>query len=168
MFFTNITAAIMKKFPLFNFIMLLLLSLMLSSCDGNTQNLADNEQENLLIGNESTELQPLTGTSWHVEKLSGITIPGVVDIRKLTLLFKANTVAGFSGCNNFQNKYVLEEQKITFLPVASTMRECLDSDKVIFESAFLKLLAKVDTFQLNSERLVLIVKGSPVIVMQPL
>ena len=158
----------MKKTSLFNFVILLLLSLMLSSCDGNTQNLTNNEQGRLLIVNASTEVQPLHGTSWYVESLNGVVIPAIVDMRELTLLFKADKVAGFSGCNNFQNKYVLEGQKITFLPVASTMRECLKSEKVIFESAFLKLLATVDTFQLNSERLVLSAKGSPVIVMQPL
>jgi len=104
------------------------------------------------------------------EQLSGsyiVTMLGDKDIlnHKLTISFdkEKNHVSGYSGCNRFSGSFVLKEKKITFGPLASTRKMCLDDANRI-EHDFLTALNEVTSFALDNNGLTLLKDNNPLLV----
>lgn len=57
-----------------------------------------------------------------------------------------NTVAGYSGCNRFSGGFTLEGEALSFGPLLSTERACIDS--MDLEAHYLQALAKINRVEI--------------------
>jgi len=72
----------------------------------------------------ATETMPrhLAGKTWLAEDIGGA---GVIDALQSTVaIAEDGGVSGFSGCNRFSGKAVIDGAKMRFGPLASTRRAC--------------------------------------------
>jgi heat shock protein HslJ len=81
--------------------------------------------------------------------------------RPPTLRLDAATAraSGFAGCNRFTATYVLDGDRLTFGPIASTRRACPDGMDV--ERSFVAALADVTTYQVAGTTLTLAGAAGP-------
>lgn len=70
----------------------------------------------------------------------------------LTLNFTENTLSGYSGCNAFSGSFSLEENQITFGPIASTKKMCPEINN---ESMLYKAFENTQELKLDANTLVL-------------
>ena len=110
---------------------------------------------------ESSEVstsKPITGEKWVWEKTvmnnDEVTTPNQAEA--FTVTFDAEgQVTGTTDCNNFFGSYEIENNKITFGPLASTKMFCEDSQENVFHG----FLGEVGSFFIDeSNRLVLEIK----------
>ena len=85
----------------------------------------------------------LDGTRWRV---AGGTA---------TLQFEGDHATGSGGCNQYRAPYTADGARLTFGPVISTKRACLDEGANRQETAYFNALEKVASFTMTGERLVL-------------
>lgn len=106
----------------------------------------------LLACNSSTTLSPpetLPG-SWLVESIKN---KAVISQSTAQLTFgQKNNLSGSASCNNISTSYSLQNNSITFGPIATTRKMCLPA-LMEQESLLLQALAKVKRFQLNNGQL---------------
>ena len=60
-------------------------------------------------------------------------------------------VQGFSGCNRLMGSYELKEEKLTFVPMASTRMACRHGMEL--ESAFMQALEAAAKWKIEGEHL---------------
>jgi len=106
----------------------------------------------LLACNSSTTLstpETLPG-SWLVESIKN---KAVISQSTAQLTFdQKNNLSGSAYCNNISTSYRLQNNSITFGPIATTRKMCLPA-LMEQESLLLQALAKVKRFQLNNGQL---------------
>ena len=68
-----------------------------------------------------------------------------------SITFEDQNVYGSTDCNNFMGSYELDENKISFGPLAMTLMYCEGSQ----ESDFMNMINSVDSAALNNEELLL-------------
>lgn len=97
--------------------------------------------------------EALVGYSWKLIELNGSQISYAENQRpvEFTLLDNENKTNGFAGCNNFMGTYTLKGDTLTFSPLATTRKACLDIK--INESEVLKAFAEVQTITLKNNKL---------------
>lgn len=90
----------------------------------------------------------LKGTSWN---LVAINDQPVLDDSAPTLVFEDGQVRGNGSCNSFGGEYTLDEGKLTFGSMFSTMMYCEGlSDQ---ESAYLQALEAAASYQVKDNNL---------------
>ena len=90
----------------------------------------------------------LKGTSWN---LIAINDQPVLEDSAPTLVFEDGQVGGNGSCNSFGGEYTLDEGKLTFGSMFSTMMYCEGlSDQ---ESAYLKALEEAASYQVKDNNL---------------
>lgn len=101
--------------------------------------------------------EQLAGTSWRLDELGGqrpVPIPGggVVSLR-----FSGGEprVAGYGGCNQFNGSYTQNDASLTFGPLASTRRACVEPRANTQEVTFLRGLESTTRFEIVGDVLVL-------------
>lgn len=62
-----------------------------------------------------------------------------------------NTVAGYSGCNRFSGGFTRQDEALSFGPLLSTRRACIDS--MDLEANYLQALAKIDRVEIVEREL---------------
>jgi heat shock protein HslJ len=114
------------------------------SC-GNSKDLVAKE-------NNQKVMEEISGT-YVVSSINGTDY----SLNKLTIQFEENskTVSGFSGCNRFTGTYTLEEDSITFGPLASTRMACQE-EKNNMEQEMITTLSGVNTFSIKGQELILL------------
>jgi heat shock protein HslJ len=73
----------------------------------------------------------------------------------LTLEFGVNSATGFGGCNTFRAVYSADGGTITFEPVVSTRRACIDDAGNAQESAYLNALGSATGYTLSATSLII-------------
>ena len=70
----------------------------------------------------------LAGSEWVLVSLGAADAPTeVIEGSGVTLNFGAdNRVSGFAGCNQFSSTYTINAGALSFAPIASTRRACVD------------------------------------------
>lgn len=103
----------------------------------------------------------LSGTNWNVVGLNGEPVSGG---GAPTLLFNTEgRASGSTGCNIFTGTYTKQGDKLSFGPLASTRKACLDETAQL-ENTYLKALARVSRVQADGRQLVLrAADGTPLI-----
>lgn len=95
----------------------------------------------------------LDGTSWELVSM-GQQPP--ITGSTITIAFEDGQVKGNSGCNSYGGEYKLRGDKIEFGMLMSTLMVCVDTSMVEQESAFMRYLGEVRTFELADRQLQLI------------
>lgn len=102
--------------------------------------------------------------TYQMKKLPSETLQGefviksinnsVVSKSDLTVYFNENesTISGFSGCNQFTGKFILNSNTIKIGPLASTRMLCSEEKNEV-ETSLLKALSEVTSFELNNDSL---------------
>jgi len=95
----------------------------------------------------------LESVSWRLSSLAGETPPvSTTMARPIIARFEAGRVSGFSGCNNFMGSYAVEDDVLTFGPLAGTMMACAEPDMAI-ESAFRAALSDTTRYSISADQL---------------
>ncbi len=96
----------------------------------------------------------LAGTQWQLTELNG-SAP-LASAEPITLSFtSADQAGGNTGCNSYRGSYRVAGSSLTFGPLASTRRACVDPGLMTQEAAFLQALGAVTTYELSTGQLVL-------------
>ena len=114
----------------------------------------------LLAGCGTTELsaaepaKPLTGTEWKLAEIDGKAVAVTEGLRTPTLQLDAATkrASGTSGINRFFGSYESSGAALKFGPLAGTKMGGPPA-AMAAESAFLKAMASVTSFNIASNRL---------------
>ena len=118
---------------------LLVLSLAVASCGGETEPAADPGA--------------LEGTPWLLAGgLPGVEIPAETS---LSVTFEGGQVSGFSGCNTFQGTYALKGESLSIGPLATTRMACAEPVMQV-ESAYLEALGSTSAWAVEGGQLVLL------------
>ncbi|MEJ5313447.1 MULTISPECIES: META domain-containing protein [Anaerolinea] len=126
----------MKKLFVLCLICLILLSVVLSACSGN-----------------SGEQNPLKGTVWALETLGeSAAYPGV----DVIIDFGDGEVQGNTGCNNFSGKYSIKKETIEFKDISMTMMACQEPAINAQENAFLNALQLARSYRTDGNMLELL------------
>lgn len=84
--------------------------------------------------------EPLAGTSWVLTELNGRPPVASPDVPTPTLAFAADRASGNGGCNQFNGSYTQAGDGLTFGPLASTRRACVNEAGNAQETAYLQAL----------------------------
>ncbi len=101
------------------------------------------------------ENDAIVGQKWQLVTLEGQDVE-MADNQEQAIYFELqeedNLVMGFSGCNNFNGTYTLEEgMRIRFSQMLSTMKACPDVD--VDEQAVLEVFELTDNYTLSDGEL---------------
>jgi heat shock protein HslJ len=98
---------------------------------------------------------PLAGTSWQLVELNRK--PPVAGGPTLTLAFAADEplASGFGGCNQFSGPYTQDGSSLSFGPLLSTQRACVDAALNTQEAAYFQALESTDRYAIADGQLVL-------------
>jgi putative lipoprotein len=101
----------------------------------------------------------LENTYWKLTRLGDAPVTATSQQREphLILTSESRRVTGSGGCNRFSGSYELDDNRLTFSQMASTMMACLDSMET--ETAFLKTLTQVRTWKITGQQLELYGSG---------
>ena len=111
-----------------------------------------------LAGHYKLQKQPaaqlkLTAVRWKLTELMGqavaVTEP---DMTPYLQFGEDGRVSGFAGCNQFTGAYETEGLRLTFKPMATTQKACLNGSA---ENVFLETLQGTDNYSLNDSGLAL-------------
>lgn len=92
----------------------------------------------------------LTNTYWKAVSFNDEAVE--VKTKEPFIQFKADgTTHGFLGCNNFTGSYEISEQALTFKPLASTQKMCIEQMDV--ETTMSTVLSTATEFAINGETL---------------
>ncbi len=95
----------------------------------------------------------LTNTYWKAVTISGEAI--TVENKEPFVQFKDDgSTNGHLGCNNFSGSYEVNEQTLTFNPLASTKKMCVSQMDI--EAAMSAALAATAKYSINGEQLTLL------------
>jgi heat shock protein HslJ len=113
-------------------------------------------------GSSETTGTPLEGTTWRLVEIDGQAVaPGATaEPPRIHLDATSKAVTGSTGCNSLTGIYKLEGAKLTFGPLAMTLRACMKGME--FETAMGKALAMVNGYELSGSKLTLTGDGSVV------
>jgi heat shock protein HslJ len=128
----------------------------------NARRFSFNDQGRLeiLFGNESdpdqvlvyaSSAKPLTGTNWILISSGdpAAPLPVPADVVITAVFTPDNYVSGFSGCNQYNASYILEDQQITIGPIASTMMACPTGME--FEQTYLQALGAAEQVAISGQ-----------------
>jgi len=97
----------------------------------------------------------LEGPTWVVQEMSvDGTMTEPIPETPPYAVFEDGTVAGSSGCNNYNGAYETDGDSMTIGPLASTLMACT-SELLGQETFYFGLLAQVDSYEVNGDELAL-------------
>jgi heat shock protein HslJ len=88
----------------------------------------------------------LVGSDWHVADIGG---HAVVDSSQTSMTFAAEgNVSGSTGCNHFTGTAKIEDDRVSFSPLATTRKACA-GELATQEQTFLKAIESVHRFAID-------------------
>jgi len=133
------------KTQIFTLLMIALLAVSCSATKKTKQQAMDDTTDTTIIGSE-----------WELAIFDGKPVSPAPNQQQAThfILQKDGKVMGFTGCNNFNGSYTLEEGKnIRFSKMASTKKYC--PDLPVEEYGFLQVFEQTDNYLVNGNTLML-------------
>jgi len=109
-------------------------------------------------GDGKNKPQLLSFDQWTVTSInenSGFSVNPTI-----SLSINDKTISGNTGCNNFNGRFTLKGNKISFGQMASTKMFCKNMDT---EDLFFSTLEKVDSYTIENNELILLNKASEVV-----
>ena len=118
--------------------------------------LLDDKGGTLLVFEPQEEVS-LEGTAWEVISYNNgkEAVVSVIIGTEMTAEFGADGIlSGFSGCNNYNASYELDEENINIGPAASTRKYCPEPEGVMEqEGQFLAALETAARYEIENDRL---------------
>ncbi|AXH16073.1 hypothetical protein CP985_11330 [Malaciobacter mytili LMG 24559] len=102
--------------------------------------------------------QKITNKYWKLTQIENSASMVYPKQREAHILLKEQKVAGSDGCNRIMGSYTLNENKITFSRVASTMMACLQGMQQAYK--FKINLEKAQNFKIENDKLLIFDKDS--------
>ncbi|MGY6270543.1 META domain-containing protein [Achromobacter denitrificans] len=133
-----------------------LLAVALAGCAGST---GGARPQGAAAANAASSADSLAQTSWELVRWTGQggasrDIPHGDNGEPVSLTFLAQgkqyRVNGFSGCNRYMGSYKLEGGKLHIDAPATTRMACVPPERARLETDYLRGLATIDTFTLDS------------------
>ena len=93
----------------------------------------------------------LSGKRWKLKEVNGVAVKSTRAYLEFDL--KAKRFSGDAGCNRVAGGFSLDGTRLRFSQVISTKRACADQEIQKVENDFLKALAEVKAFQIESRML---------------
>ena len=105
--------------------------------------------------------QPLEGTRWVVTSIiSNDAVSSVPVGAEASLAFDASSVAVETGCNSGSGSYEIQDDVITFGPIATTLKMCVDEGIAALEQAVLGVIQGEVEYDIDGNTLTLIKDGT--------
>ena len=102
----------------------------------------------------ATAARPLVGTRWVLVEIDGQPAGSGADGRPADFqLDETGQAAGFGGCNRFGGGVTVEDDRLVFGPMMSTMMACAEAERV--EQAYLAKLVGPVRYSISGDDLVL-------------
>jgi heat shock protein HslJ len=113
----------------------------------------------------ATGSQPsLVGTAWVLAELDG---RPALDEPQVTLYFNDGELGGDAGCNAYGGSYEVENGALRIDEVFSTLRMCLEEERMTQETDFLGALRRADSYRVAGERLEIVDEaGATILVLE--
>ena len=93
----------------------------------------------------------LTGVRWRLTELMGQAVTATEpDMTPYLQFGEDGRVSGFAGCNQFTGAYEAEGLRLSFKPIATAEKACLNTS---IEQQFLTTIQGIDNYSLNDSRL---------------
>jgi len=100
--------------------------------------------------------QPLVGTRWVVTStVANQGVSSVPESAQASLVFDATSVAVETGCNSGSGGYEATDDVITFGPIATTMKMCVDEGIAALEQSVLAVLQGEVEYEIDGNTLTL-------------
>ena len=137
--------------------------------DGATATLDDTT---LTLAKDSTTLtlqdesvlnpdQPLEGTRWVVTStIANEGVSSVPESAQASLVFDATSVAVETGCNSGSGGYEVQDDLITFGPIATTLKLCVDEGIAALEQSVLNVVQGEVEYDIDGNTLTLMKDGT--------
>lgn len=107
--------------------------------------------ENYKLKKQNKTEPTLTGVRWKLMEIMGQRVAATEpDMTPYLQFGEDGRVSGFAGCNQFTGAYETEGLRLTFKPMATTEKACLNAS---VEQQFLTTLQGVDNYSLNDSGL---------------
>lgn len=107
--------------------------------------------ENYKLNKQNKAEPSLTGVRWKLTEIMGQTTATTEpDLTPYLQFAEDGRVSGFAGCNQFTGAYETDGLRLTFKPMATTQKACLNAS---IEQQFLTTLQGVDNYSLNDSGL---------------
>lgn len=113
----------------------------------------------LIAGDRGQSTASLTDTYWRPIEIASehATLGAGEKELHMVLAGEERNVHGFSGCNNFTGTFELDEDRLTFGPLASTRKTCFGGMEQ--EHAFLGALGATERYEIQGQNLALFGDG---------
>jgi len=97
----------------------------------------------------------LANTQWMLKSFGSASVEQMVAEKSpITLKFEAGDRAGGSGgCNSYGSNYQVQGNRLSFGPILSTKRACLEDALTQQEQQYFRALESAGTFTLTDDRL---------------
>ena len=130
--------------------------------DGEVLELLDNERIALKFKADSKEESDvkLEDKKWLLESIKGTAVEVKGDAPFISFDLSKQIAGGNTGCNLFGGSYVAEGSKLTIKGTFSTMRACIEDNRMDVERQFLDALQGVNTYEIKAGKLFLKNGGS--------
>ena len=100
--------------------------------------------------------QPLEGTRWIVTStIANQGVSSVPESAQASLVFDATSVAVETGCNSGSGGYEATDDVLTFGPIATTMKMCVDEGIAALEQSVLAVLQGEVQYEIDGNTLTL-------------
>jgi heat shock protein HslJ len=96
-----------------------------------------------------------TDHSWMLTDIAGADGTMTTPLTIPTLAFEDDSASGNASCNQYFGPYEIDGSSISFGPLASTQMFCGEPGVMEQEAAYLDALARVDTWSMDGETLIL-------------
>jgi heat shock protein HslJ len=94
----------------------------------------------------------LQGTRWQLATLNGQSLPeGVV----ITAEFNDGRLSGSAGCNSYGGSYQASDNHLTLGALAMTLMACTEAEVMDAETAYVKALDQVKSYERSDDQLTL-------------
>ena len=103
----------------------------------------------------ATEQLQLSDKKWVLESVRGAAVPKVGQEPFIIFDPVKGSAGGDTSCNAFGGDYKVNGSRIVITQIISTMRACIEDDRMTIEREFLDGLRSADRFIIDSEKLML-------------
>jgi len=102
---------------------------------------------------ENSNAVNLEDKKWILTSIAGKPLPKLEITPFLVFDTQKQSAGGDTGCNSFGGSYKAEANKISFIEIISTMRACIEDERMNVEREFLGGLQNANRFEIKNAKL---------------
>jgi heat shock protein HslJ len=106
-----------------------------------------------------TDSLNLADRKWILQAIAGTAIPKVEQEAFINFDAEKGTAGGDTSCNVFGGSYTVNANKISITDTISTMRACVEDERMNIERGFLDALQDADRYEIRANKLFIYSRG---------